>query len=780
MKLVASDTVPTHSEVIAEAVVEALESRQLLSGTSFGHGTLSVTGLADSVNTIHIFPEKGKVNAIVNGVRTRYSPAQVRRLSIVGGAANDVIEIDPTLKIPATVNAGAGDDLVIGGGGNDLLQGGAGNDTIYGNAGNDAINGGAGNDRILGNDGNDSINGAAGNDTMYGQNGRDFFVLVERYDKLVGGKGDAMTVDKHNKPSTPAVGSNSGSNGSKGSTGSTGSTGSNTGGNSSNTPAGIGTPVAVIKALSTTVPVGTSVHVDALSSQLKEGEWNTGDYLWNFGDNGAEENNMKGFNAAHTYDAVGNYTIMLTVINSAGKRDSATMTVHVAAAARKTIYVSNSGSDSNDGTSASAPIKTIAKAESLLDDNVQILFHRGETYNMTAGFQIGNSNVVIGAYGSGTKPQILWTASRDSQTMFTTYSNSKNVTIQDLSINTIYDQDINDDGIPIAIKPGGTNLTVRRNEFLNVMYGMNMNMNPTGVMVQDNTAPLLTGLRKYFAWVQGSHITIVGNYAANSTREHIVRINYVSMVNVSDNDFHNVLVDSSEVVKTALNVQSGEFAYLYNNKLYSDFQVGPLGKTAGLDTKQLRFNYAIGESNEIFDAEMVVNHGAQHITLRDNVVHENNNIAINVDGYDTQYQRGVVDLTLQNNTATNTGTSGTFLEVWGPVAGGLNVIDNLYLAPNLTIGASGTAAVKIASTAFSSFTKIDGNIWPEARTIASYLNGADYMNYVGDDYVVSGFKTIDAWNKLAPVGTDSYRNVTPTNSYSVTVKGVQIGARLAA
>ena len=713
----------------------------MMAGVSFSHGTLSVIGQADASNTIEIVEKNGKINAYLNGTRTVYGSQGIDRISISGGTKADSIEIGSNVTLPT------------------ILSGGAGNDTIYGGSGNDAINGGAGNDRIVAGAGNDSINGGTGNDTMYGNAGNDFFLSVERDDKLVGGKGDTITAEKSNVPAAaPTVGSST----------------------SSTTTTVAPTPIAKIRAISTSVPVGMSIHVDALASILKSGEWNNGQYFWTFGDAGTEENSMRGFNAAHTYDTVGHYTITLTVINDAGKSNTTTMTVNITPANRQVIYVSADGSDSNDGLSENTPIQSIAKAESMLASNTEILFRRGDTFDMTAGFEIHQNNLVIGAYGTGDQPQILWTASRDSQTMFSSYADSTNVTVQDITINTIYDQDINDDGIPIAMKPGGTNMTARRVTFLNVMYGMNMNNNPTGVLMQDDTDPLETGMRKYFAWVQGSHIVIDNCFCANSTREHIVRVNYVSMLNVSDNDFHNILYDSSEVVKTALNVQSGEFAYLYNNKLYSDFQVGPLGKTAGLATKDLRFNYIIGDSNEVFNAEIVVNHGAQHVTMRDNVVHEDNNIAINVDGYDTQYQRGVVDLTLEDNTAVNNGTSGSFLEVWGPVAGGLKVIDNLYEAPNLTLGSDNTAAVVIPSAALSSYTEIDGNIWPVAKTIASYLNGVDAINYVGDGYVLTGFKTDSAWNKMAMVGTDYFENATPTDSFSVTIHGVQVGAKLAA
>jgi len=63
------------------------------------------------------------------------------------------------------VRAGAGDDTVSGGVGNDVLYGEAGRDRLDGGAGNDTLHGEAGSDRLDGGAGNDALNGGTGNDT---------------------------------------------------------------------------------------------------------------------------------------------------------------------------------------------------------------------------------------------------------------------------------------------------------------------------------------------------------------------------------------------------------------------------------------------------------------------------------------------------------------------------------------------------------------------------------------------------------------------------------------
>ena len=51
-----------------------------------------------------------------------------------------------------TIDAGAGDDVVYGGGGDDTIDGAADNDTLFGEEGDDSLQGGAGNDTIYGDD----------------------------------------------------------------------------------------------------------------------------------------------------------------------------------------------------------------------------------------------------------------------------------------------------------------------------------------------------------------------------------------------------------------------------------------------------------------------------------------------------------------------------------------------------------------------------------------------------------------------------------------------------
>lgn len=101
------------------------------------------------------FTTKGKstfdVRDLVSGA------ARGDRFDVVtlGTRANDVFD-ESGEREAYYINAGMGDDRIIGGKGNDFLVGGAGNDLLEGGSGNDSFIGGGGNDVISGGIGDDT------------------------------------------------------------------------------------------------------------------------------------------------------------------------------------------------------------------------------------------------------------------------------------------------------------------------------------------------------------------------------------------------------------------------------------------------------------------------------------------------------------------------------------------------------------------------------------------------------------------------------------------------
>ncbi len=147
-------------------------------------------------------------NVLVNGQPVGDPPAKaadIRGIEVQGGAGSNDIDLsevkqaDFTSLVFVEVNAGDGDDYVVGsefddhidgGAGNDTLSGASGNDTIRGGAGDDLIAGGDGSDNLMGDEGSDTLNGGDGNDLLTGGDGNDFLYGETGDDAISGGEGD--------------------------------------------------------------------------------------------------------------------------------------------------------------------------------------------------------------------------------------------------------------------------------------------------------------------------------------------------------------------------------------------------------------------------------------------------------------------------------------------------------------------------------------------------------------------------------------------------------------
>lgn len=90
------------------------------------------------------------------------------------------------------VIAGGGDDLVMAKDGDDEIYGGTGNDTLCGQDGDDVLYGGKGNDILEGMNNNDVAIGGLGNDVVYGDAGDDILSGGAGRDVIRGGSGEDL------------------------------------------------------------------------------------------------------------------------------------------------------------------------------------------------------------------------------------------------------------------------------------------------------------------------------------------------------------------------------------------------------------------------------------------------------------------------------------------------------------------------------------------------------------------------------------------------------------
>lgn len=92
----------------------------------------------------------------LNGVDEGTFPA-TGTIFIYAQSGDDRVRVDKAITLPARIDGGAGNDLLRGGGGDDVIWGGEGDDYVRGAAGNDVLVGGPGADRIQGGKGHDIL-----------------------------------------------------------------------------------------------------------------------------------------------------------------------------------------------------------------------------------------------------------------------------------------------------------------------------------------------------------------------------------------------------------------------------------------------------------------------------------------------------------------------------------------------------------------------------------------------------------------------------------------------
>jgi Ca2+-binding RTX toxin-like protein len=94
------------------------------------------------------------------------------------------------------LSRGAGDDLLEGYNGADVIRGGRGNDLLLGQRGEDDLRGGSGNDRLSGGRENEMLRGGPGRDRLSGNGGADVLYARDRNrDSVSGGGHDRARVD---------------------------------------------------------------------------------------------------------------------------------------------------------------------------------------------------------------------------------------------------------------------------------------------------------------------------------------------------------------------------------------------------------------------------------------------------------------------------------------------------------------------------------------------------------------------------------------------------------
>ncbi|MDY7107243.1 MAG: PKD domain-containing protein [Planctomycetota bacterium] len=518
-------------------------------------------------------------------------------------------------------------------------------------------------------------------------------------------------------------------------------------------------PIPVLTLLDGAGVAPFTVHVHALDSDLGVGDPLTAHYEWDFGDAGSAYNELVGFNAAHVYDEPGQYTVTLCITNECGRQAELTAPITVFPDTRPRLYVAGDGNDNNDGQSPAAPIRTFARAMELLEDDMVVLLRRGDRFGVPgAPSSIARRNWALGAWGEGDRPELCWVGGIDGGAILPLSADQcAAALIEDVHFTSKY-AGYPDRDICTAIFVGGENITVRRCSFGHVTDALNCNRQPRGVLSCDNVA---TGLRAYYLWGEGWDHTHLGNVVLGSTHEHNIRFGGIHRVLIADNELTNS-------PKRCLWAMLGEYAWITGNTMSDGrLTIGP-DHTDGGGAPSDRFRHCVAERNIIDKvgfpetAAVEVEHGAEHVILRNNVISIAGNSTIAVRGYSETKQRTTVDLRIFNNTGICPGTCGRFVRC-GTDTESLHIANNLFIAPELITGDYQKAILFILDEDLSGFVQIGHNLWPIP---AGCDWGEDVYHYLWPYWAnLEGCKDIAEWAACGRTRAEAYENVTLDDDY---------------
>ena len=152
----------THTIEVSAAVVDN-------KGNLKGGGN-NVTASQGSI-ILEFFDDEGNVVE-----RLSFDEALVTgSLILYGSPGNDELVVDSSLTLPVELYGGDGDDILVGGGGTNLIVGGDGNDSLTGGAGTNTLDGGDGDDILQDGGGTNTVIGGTGSNTFIDGGGTNDF-----------------------------------------------------------------------------------------------------------------------------------------------------------------------------------------------------------------------------------------------------------------------------------------------------------------------------------------------------------------------------------------------------------------------------------------------------------------------------------------------------------------------------------------------------------------------------------------------------------------------------
>lgn len=520
-------------------------------------------------------------------------------------------------------------------------------------------------------------------------------------------------------------------------------------------------------------------------------------YRWSFLDaNGIHADGahavLEGFNAAHVFENNSiiprDFTIKLEITQANGAKLNGQATITVVPDARTAIYVDAQGYvvGTPDGGAGSlgSPCKTLAKAMTLLTRaDMKILLARctaGSYYGLGSTINLTKKNTLIDAYTPAGRmsvqpfPEIQWTGAHSSASCMI-QAQAENCTVRNLQFyvqNPTFNVTSNTKIFSTA--NGAKNFTISGCTIRESVPGGAAGVGsffeqdtspiipPDGVLILDNHLPKRSCSIYGIGYLAGANYVIVGN-SNDEFGQHGVRVAGADNVLVALNDLRRPKpAEDSLPNRPIFSPHVGRYMYFTQNTCAGgDLTMGPLaigGQTLINKADRCRFivfdrntSTSIPTSSSGHFCGFNILHGCDNIMLRNNAVDHNDWVSLAIDGFNDEYQRGVSEVFIYNNTFRNNGPTGTGVQIGGTAR--VSLRNNLYLAERLTtqgqaLKSYASIANSFGNTADPGRAAVDRNIWPP-----TLISGQSNTPNI---FTVQAFSKIDltAWNAAAQVGTD--------------------------
>ena len=467
------------------------------------------------------------------------------------------------------------------------------------------------------------------------------------------------------------------------------------------------------------------------------------EWWWDFGDPHAAESTSSGFNAAHVYEQPGSYVVTL---------NGRPFTRVEAVQDRRPVH----------------EVTTVAEAAARLRLGERVRLPAG-VLEIDAPLVAARGAELLGHEAGST---LLWIGAPTTAAMFDAAAGT--VLVKNVSFASRFSDTFGKEP-PDGVRAGDGTVIIGCT-FEHIETAINGNARPDGVHVRGCRSLLPTGLRGYFAWVQGTQWVIERNVAVNSTREHVVRCSVggpedagARFVTLRNNDFANTEKaggDVGDMAKSAINFQVVEHAWAEGNLLSGMVEAGPLGEADGLQGahgRHRRARYVVLRDN-LHRGPVRLKHGLEHVLVASSRIdfsagdQDGSVASLRIEPFHTDYDRGCVDVELRENVITGRYKDAMLLWVQGEVAGGLAISGNTL--------AVGTEKAKWASLPvvfgrgwFEGIT-FEGNTlppapggWPDARATVR----------IGDQNDKAAYLRPDAFDALPGVSGNRFMETNPAD-----------------